>query len=99
MNKIAPLLLVLMIQSIAPAQSFKVMSFNILADFLSGPDMQWLDPVNPRRDRVGAIFDQENSDLIGLQEVTDNQLLDLINFLPEYDLSSSPRRRVAQPET
>jgi len=85
MKTIAPLLLVLMIQSIAPAQSFKVMTYNILAEGLEGPGQHWLDPNDPRRDRVGAILQQEDADLIGFQEVTDSQLPDLIEFLPEYD--------------
>lgn len=74
----------------AAAQTFKVMSFNILADFLSGPNDQWLDPEHPRRDRVGAVLSQENADIIGLQEVTTTQLPDLISFLPDYDYVTGP---------
>ncbi len=79
------LLLVLFFPAVAAADPFKVMSYNILADWLESSSMQWLGPNNPRRDRVGAVLNQENPDLIGLQEVTNSQLPDLIDYLPEYD--------------
>jgi endonuclease/exonuclease/phosphatase family metal-dependent hydrolase len=85
MKRIVPLVLVLLLQGIAPAQTSKVMTYNILADWLEGPEERWLDPDHPRRDRVGSILQQEDADLIGFQEVTDSQLPDLIDFLPEYD--------------
>ena len=64
----------------AVADSIKVMSFNILS-LRSEGDVPggWNDPVNPRRDRVGAVLIDQNPDLIGLQEVADGQLTDLIN--------------------
>lgn len=68
------------------AEPFKVMSFNILADILDDSFGDWnFDPAGPRRDRVGAIFAQEDADLIGLQEVDDSQYPDLISILPGYD--------------
>jgi len=99
-KRIAPILLVLMIQSIAPAQSFKVMTYNILRDSLENissidqTNIGWNDPAKPRKERVRTILEQEDADLIGFQEVTDNQLPDLIDFLPGYDYVSESVQNV-----
>jgi endonuclease/exonuclease/phosphatase family metal-dependent hydrolase len=79
------LLLVFLFPCQAWPAPFKTMSYNILASYLSEGNMDWYYPEAPRRDRVHAILDQEAPDLIGFQEVTEDQLLDLIEDLPEHD--------------
>ena len=85
LKTISPLLLVLIVCGTTVAEPFKAMSFNILAEFLEDPFLRWRDPERPRSERVRAIFEQENADLLGLQEVTNGQLPDLIDFLPGFD--------------
>ncbi len=85
------LLLCTLAQPIFAEESFSVMTYNILAQRLelsSGIDhtnIGWDNPTQPRKERVRAILEQEDADIIGFQEVTDNQLSDLIDFLPEFD--------------
>ena len=82
---------VLISTSLASAESFNVMTYNTLAHWLEDvshiccTNVGWNDPTRPRKERVRAIIEQEDADLIGFQEVTELQLPDLIDFLPGYD--------------
>jgi alpha-1,2-mannosidase, putative len=58
----------------------KVMSFNIRYDTSSDGANQW----KYRKDQVGKMLKEQAPDIIGLQEVLNNQLEDLKERLPEY---------------
>jgi len=65
-------------------QALRVMSFNIhLKDCESDipEDFCW----KKRRQNVASVIKFHNMDIIGLQEPTKDQVMDLVNILPEYE--------------
>lgn len=63
-----------------PAQSIKVMSYNIRYDNAGDGINQWAN----RKEKVADLIRKNNPDLIGLQEALLNQLKDLLLLLPDY---------------
>jgi len=62
------------------AQTLKVMTYNIRLDAAVDGVNQWLH----RKEKVFALLNQHNADVVGLQEVMHHQLQDLLNALPQY---------------
>ncbi len=65
----------------------KVMSFNMRYDNSGDGDNQW----QYRRDRVANVILFQGADVVGAQEVLENQLKDLKQRLPNYELIGKGR--------
>ena len=67
-----------------PKQSdtpLKVMTYNIRMDTEADGDNQW----SNRKDLAAGLIKFHDLDIVGAQEVLNNQLNDLLARLPEYD--------------
>lgn len=73
-------LLLSLFSAVSPAQSIKVMTYNIRLDTPADSANQW-----PRRaDKVSALIRKHNPDILGIQEAIHHQLTDLLKNLPQY---------------
>ncbi len=79
MSKLTLLLLVWVYQ-MACAQSVTVMSYNIRYDNPGDGENAWPNRIQ----KVAAIIQKHNPDVIGIQEALHHQLQDLLRVLPEY---------------
>jgi endonuclease/exonuclease/phosphatase family metal-dependent hydrolase len=75
------LFLLLLLTLTSPAQSVKVMSYNIRLDTKADGINQW----GNRIEKVSQLIKEHNPDLLGVQEALHNQMMDLKNNLPQYN--------------
>lgn len=82
MKKIILFLFILQLGSISLyAQSIRVMSLNVRCDVQEDGNQSW----SNRKGLVAKAIKFYNADMIGTQEVLNNQYIDLCQELPEYD--------------
>src|ERR1700710_2845398 len=62
------------------AQTMKVMTYNIRLDVASDGVNQW----SNRKEKLPALIQKYDPDLIGLQEAMHHQLMDILKALPQY---------------
>lgn len=70
----------LVVNSLAMGQTLKVMSYNLRLDTPIDGVNQWPN----RKDKVVALINKYNPDVIGVQEALHHQLQDLLRMLPGY---------------
>jgi endonuclease/exonuclease/phosphatase family metal-dependent hydrolase len=68
------------ITTIASSQSIKVMTYNIRLDVASDGINQW----SNRKEKLPALIEKYDPDLVGLQEAMHHQLMDILKALPQY---------------
>lgn len=81
MRMLIKLFVLLLLTTNSPAQSVKVMSYNIRLDTKADGINQW----GNRIDKVSQLIKLHNPDLLGVQEALHNQMMDLKNNLPQYN--------------
>ncbi len=69
-----------MIAGSASSQSIKVMSYNIRYAAASDGDNVW----ENRKEKLPALIQKYDPDLVGLQEAMHHQLMDILKALPQY---------------
>ena len=69
-----------MIATIVSSQTIKVMSYNIRLDVASDGVNQW----SNRKEKLPALIQKYDPDLVGLQEAMHHQLMDILTALPQY---------------
>lgn len=69
-----------MITSVVSSQSIKVMSYNIRYDTEKDSVNKW----SNRKEKVPALIQKYDPDLVGLQEALHNQVMDILKALPQY---------------
>lgn len=74
------LLVLLSITAICFGQTLKVMSYNLRLDTPVDGVNQWPN----RKEKVVALINKHNPDVIGVQEALHHQLQDLLKMLPDY---------------
>lgn len=65
---------------VAYSQPVKVMTYNIRLDVASDGVNQW----SNRKEKLPALIQKYNPDLVGLQEAMHHQLMDILKALPQY---------------
>lgn len=76
-----PVLVILLLMSVSiHAQSIKVMSYNIRLDVASDGVNQW----SNRTEKLPALIQKYDPDLVGLQEAMHHQLMKILEVLPQY---------------
>jgi endonuclease/exonuclease/phosphatase family metal-dependent hydrolase len=74
------LLVFLLLSIVAFSQSVKVMSYNIRLDVASDGINQW----SNRTEKLPALIQKYDPDLVGLQEAMHHQLMAILKSLPQY---------------